>query len=143
MLSLGWRGWFFCEIRVGRKWLWKQKMQLSFLGGSWLVNLLRNGKCRLLVLLYCCLLLSIVLKNTNSSYLIDNGTIVNNSQKYRLQYWATRSSVCLFTRTAHSFARSLTLLTPLLMGQWMIRWLFCLRFFLLLTIVNGGIWPYN
>ena len=36
---------------------------------------------------------------------------------------------------AHSFARSLTLLTPLLMGQWMIRWLFCLCFFLFSTIV--------
>ena len=33
-------------------------------------------------------------------------TLVDNSQKYRLQYWATRSSVRSFARTAHSFACS-------------------------------------
>ena len=33
-------------------------------------------------------------------------TMVNNSQKYRLEYWATRSSVRSFARTAHSFACS-------------------------------------
>ena len=32
--------------------------------------------------------------------------MVNNSQEYRLKYWATRSSVCSFPRTAHSFACS-------------------------------------
>ena len=32
-------------------------------------------------------------------------------------------------RCAHSFARSLTSLTPLLVGQWMIRWLIILCFF--------------
>ena len=50
-----------------------------------------------------------------------------------------RSLVCLLC-TAH-FARALrcatpTLLTPLLMGKSMIRWLFILSFFLLLTIVR-------
>ena len=44
-------------------------------------------------------------------------TMVENSQEYRLKYWATRSSVRLFARTAHSFARSLTSLTPSLVGQ--------------------------
>ena len=34
-----------------------------------------------------------------------------------IEYWATRSSVCLFAHTAHSFARSLTLLTPSLVGK--------------------------
>ena len=33
-------------------------------------------------------------------------TMVDNSQEYRLRYWATRSSICLFARTAHSFACS-------------------------------------
>ena len=33
-------------------------------------------------------------------------TMVDNSQKYRLQHWATRSSVRSFARTAH-FALSL------------------------------------
>ena len=32
--------------------------------------------------------------------------MVDNSQEYRLKYWATRSSVCSFNRTAHSFACS-------------------------------------
>jgi len=32
--------------------------------------------------------------------------MVDNSQEYRLQYWATRSSVRSFARTAHSFACS-------------------------------------
>ena len=31
-------------------------------------------------------------------------TMVDNSQEYRLKYWATRSSVRSFARTAHSFA---------------------------------------
>ena len=41
-------------------------------------------------------------------------TMVENSQEYRLKYWATRSSVCLFARNAHSFASSvqLVLLAP-------------------------------
>ena len=34
----------------------------------------------------------------------EQDTLVDNSQKYRLQYWATRLSVRSFTRTAHSFA---------------------------------------
>ena len=78
--------------------------------------------------------------------------MVDNSQEYRLKYWATRSSVHSFVRTApvrllrtarfaralrcaHSFARSFTLLTPSLVGQWMIGWQFCLCLFLFLTIV--------
>ena len=52
-------------------------------------------------------------------------TVGQINQEYRLKYWATRLSTRLFTSTAHSFAslaRSavLTLLTPKLMGQWMI-----------------------
>ena len=40
--------------------------------------------------------------------------MVDNSQEYRLKYWATRSSVRSFARTAHSFAHSglLASLTP-------------------------------
>ena len=59
-------------------------------------------------------------------------TMVENSQEYRLEYWATRSSIRSFARTAHSFrtahfaralrcahsfARSLTSLTPSLVGR--------------------------
>ena len=33
-----------------------------------------------------------------------HSTMVDNSQEYRLKYWATRSSVRLFACTAHSFA---------------------------------------
>ena len=59
-------------------------------------------------------------------------TVVWNKQEYRLKYWATRSSVRSFARTAHSFTcfgllallapsaaltRSLTSLTPSLVGQ--------------------------
>ena len=66
----------------------------------------------------------------------------SKTAKNRLQYWATRSSVRLFARTAnshcslvrllqtacfaralrcaHLFARSLTLLTPLLVGTWIL-----------------------
>ena len=33
-------------------------------------------------------------------------TVGQNNQKYRLKYWATRSSVRSFARTAHSFACS-------------------------------------
>ena len=65
----------------------------------------------------------------------DHNTVGQNNQESRLQYWATRSSVCSFARTAHSlsllhparfaralrcahsFARSLTSLTPSLVGQ--------------------------
>ena len=56
-------------------------------------------------------------------------TVGQNNQEYRLKYWATRSSVRSFARTAHSFACSLTTLTPSLMGKWIIGWLFCLCFF--------------
>ena len=59
-------------------------------------------------------------------------TVVWISQEYRRKYWATRSSVRSFARTAHSFAgsgllaslapstalaRSLTSLTPSLVGK--------------------------
>ena len=42
------------------------------------------------------------------------GTMVDNSQEYRLHNWATRSSVCSFARTAHLFAcfRLLASLAP-------------------------------
>ena len=63
-----------------------------------------------------------------------------NGQEYSLKYWATRSSICLFASTthsfacsallsahfacklrcAHSFACSLTSLTPSLVGKWII-----------------------
>ena len=33
-------------------------------------------------------------------------TVGQNNQEYRLKYWATHSSVYLFTSTAHSFACS-------------------------------------
>ena len=48
-------------------------------------------------------------------------TVVHNNQEPRCKYWATRSSVCLFTRTAQLFAHSPTSFTPSLMRQWMIR----------------------
>ena len=41
-------------------------------------------------------------------------TVVQKSQKSEPKYWATRSSIRLFARTAHSFACSLT---PSLVGQ--------------------------
>jgi len=81
-------------------------------------------------------------------------TVGQNSQEYRLKYWATRSSVRSFARTAHSlsllrparfaralrcahsFARSLTSLTPSLVGQWIIGWLFNLCFFHFWPIVH-------
>ena len=34
----------------------------------------------------------------------SSSTVVDNSQEYRRKYWATRSSVRSFARTAHSFA---------------------------------------
>ena len=67
-----------------------------------------------------------------------------NNQESRLEYWATRSSVRSFARTAHSFACSALVallacstalicllacsLTPELVGKLMIRWLFLLFF---------------
>ena len=44
--------------------------------------------------------------------------MVWNKQESRRKYWATRLSVRLFARTAHSFARLLTSLTPSLVGKW-------------------------
>ena len=38
--------------------------------------------------------------------LIQRDTMVDNSQEYRLKYWATRSSDRSFARTAHLFACS-------------------------------------
>ena len=43
-------------------------------------------------------------------------------------------------RCAHSFARSLTSFASSLLGQLMIRWLFCLCFFLFSTIVPWWWW---
>ena len=56
---------------------------------------------------------------------VTQGTMVENSQEYRLKYWTTRLSVCSFARTAHSFAYSgllaslapSTALTPSLVGK--------------------------
>ena len=69
----------------------------------------------------CLLATSIVSFRQQSSHHKSRGkksgsrqdTMVDNSQKCRLQYWATRSSVHSFARTAHSLARSLTSRTPL------------------------------
>ena len=36
----------------------------------------------------------------------NEGTVVQNNQENGLEYWATRTSVRLFARTAHSFACS-------------------------------------
>ena len=55
--------------------------------------------------------------HTNYDHLYDDCTMVENSQEYRQKYWATRSSVRSFARTAHSLARSLTSLTPSLVGK--------------------------
>ena len=40
------------------------------------------------------------------SQISQSSTMVENSQDYRLYYWATRSSVRSFARTAHSLACS-------------------------------------
>ena len=48
---------------------------------------------------------------------VDHLTVGQNDQEYRLEYWATRSSVRSFARTAHLFARSLTSLTTSLVGK--------------------------
>ena len=55
--------------------------------------------------------LSYTLLGTLSSHLGHSGsshriTVSQNNQKSSLQYFATRSSVCSFARTAHSFACS-------------------------------------
>ena len=75
-------------------------------------------------------------------------TLGQNGQEYRLQYWTTRSSIRLFARLlrtthfartlccAHSLDCSLTLLTPSLVGKWMIRLLFYLCFSLIWPIVG-------
>ena len=55
---------------------------------------------------------------------VENGTMVENCQEYRLRYWATRSSVRSFARTAH-FAPSLA------------RCYFVCVFFLFSTIVQS------
>ena len=68
-------------------------------------------------------------------------TVDQINQELRREYWATRLSICLFARTAHSFACSELLaslarsaaLTRLptfsLLGQWIIRWRFFVFFF--------------
>ena len=73
---------------------------------------------------------------TRLTKLTDRLTMVWNKQESRRKYWATRSTVRLFARTAHSlsllrpacftrvlrcahlFARLLTSLTPSLVGKW-------------------------
>ena len=82
--------------------------------------------------------------------MVDN-PVGQNNQKFRLKYWATRLSVHLqrslvrllrttrFARAfrcAHSFARSLTSLTPSLVGQWLIWWQFYQFFSLIWPIVQ-------
>ena len=53
-----------------------------------------------------------VYKSCNQKFLKnDSSTMVDNSQEYRLKYWATRSSIHSFARTAHSFACSALLVT--------------------------------
>ena len=42
----------------------------------------------------------------HSSFFSHQCTTVQTNQESRLKYWATRSSVCSFARTAHSFACS-------------------------------------
>ena len=64
---------------------------------------------------------------------VDHLTVGQNDQEYRLEYWATRSSVRSFARTAHLFARSLTSLTTSLVG--MIGWLFIVFFSILVHSV--------
>ena len=56
---------------------------------------------------------------------LSYSTMVENSREYRLKYWATRSSV----RSLAPLTRSLTSLTPSLVGQWMNGWLFCVFFY--------------
>ena len=72
-------------------------------------------------------------------------TVGQNNQEYRLEYWVTRSSVRSLARLLcathfacalrcahfpHPLACVLTSLTPSLVGQWLIRWLFILFFLL-------------
>ena len=90
----------------------------------------------------------------NLQHTIYDGTVGQNNQEYRFEYWATRSSVHSFAQTTDSFAgsallasrarsaalirslaphyslaHSLLSLTPELVGQGMIGWLFCLSLF--------------
>ena len=46
------------------------------------------------------------------------GTMVENSKEYRLEYWATRSSVRSFARSAHSFAHSFCSIFPASLTCW-------------------------
>ena len=75
-------------------------------------------------------------------------TVGQNKQEYRLEYWATRSFVCSFARTAHSFACSglLASLVPSVVltrslarsfcslsrswdSEWLDGYLFCVLFY--------------
>ena len=49
------------------------------------------------------------IKNADVIAVLQKGgrTMVDDSQEYRLKYWATRSSVCSLARTAHSLVCSL------------------------------------
>ena len=75
-------------------------------------------------------------------FLFNHRTMVQNSQESR-QYWATRSSLCLFARTTHSFACSHCSLNCFLahpLPSWLeIVWLdgyFCSVLFLFWPIVH-------
>ena len=46
------------------------------------------------------------IESTHTTTFYLQSTMVDNSQEYRLGYWATHLSVCSFARTAHSFASS-------------------------------------
>ena len=63
----------------------------------------------------------------------DRCTMGQNNQGYRLEYWATRSS---FRSLLAPLTRSLTHFAHSLVRQWMIRWVFFLRFFQFWPIVR-------
>ena len=77
--------------------------------GEGILDKTRQGECRIFARL------KLIGSRGNSEFC--RTTMVWNKQEYRLQYWATRSSVRSFARTAHSFACSLSSLTPSLVGQ--------------------------
>ena len=59
--------------------------------------------------------------HTNYNHLCDDCTVVWINQKSRRKYWATRSSVRSFARTAPSFARSLAPLPRSLALHYLLR----------------------
>ena len=79
---------------------------------------------------------------THMTHVHHTCTVGQNNQEYRLEYWATRSSICSVTRTAHSFACSSQL--PLLArslhslpSSWLDGYLFCLFFTLAHSDMEG------